>query len=145
MAAPRSGIGSARRHRHSRASSYRDAAIELLAIVGYITAADGPLQSTADLTNRQSPWHEPVLKKAIERLEVLDADLRGRVAFLAVAKDHGYGSFERELELAEMALDNCRTSTSVVESLLVGSLPPASAFEAMGDTALRIYPALAAL
>jgi hypothetical protein len=121
-----------------------DAAIELLAIVRYITAIDGPLQSAPD-TGRLSPWHERVLLKAIERLDVIDSYLRGRVAFFAAGKDHGYGSFDCDLALAGAALDNCRADTSVVGALLARRLPTAWEFERMGDTALRIYPTLQAI
>jgi len=51
-----------------------DAATELLAIVRYITALDGPLQVAPD-TGPLSPWHERVLLKAMERLEVIDASV----------------------------------------------------------------------
>jgi hypothetical protein len=120
------------------------AATELLAIVRYVTAIDGPLQSAPD-AGRLSPWHEGVLLKAIERLAVIDAYLRGRVSFFAAGKDRGYGSFDRELALAGTALDNCRADTSVVEALLAGRLPTVWEFDLMGDTALKIYPALDAI
>jgi len=122
-----------------------DAATELLAIVGYITAIDGPLQPAPDSTSHLSPWHERALLKASERLDVLDAYLRGRVAFFVGGRDCGYGPFEKELELAAVALDECRAATAVVEALLAGCLPEWWDFEAMGDTALRIYPALEAI
>jgi hypothetical protein len=122
-----------------------DAATELLAIVGYITAIDGPLQPAPDSTDPPSPWHERALLKASERLDVLDAYLRGRVAFFVGGRDSGYGPFDKELELAAIALDDCRAATSVVEALRAGRLPEAWDFEAMGDTALRIYPALEAI
>ena len=115
---------------------------ELLAIVRYITAADGPLQTTPESTSRPSPWHKRLLLKALERLEAIDTYLRGRVAFFAAAKDHGYGFFEGDLELAGVALDNCRATTLVIENLLTGRLPSEREFEAMGDTALRIYSTL---
>ena len=120
------------------------AATELLAIVRYVTAIDGPLQSAPD-AGRLSPWHERVLLKAMERLAAIDAYLRGRVSFFAAGKDRGYGSFDRELALAGAALDNCRADTAVVEGLLAGRLPTVCEFELMGDTALRIYPALDAV
>jgi hypothetical protein len=119
-----------------------DAAIELLAIVRYLTASDGPLLSTPDDTGPLSPWHERVLLKAMERLEVIDTYLRGRVAFFVAGKDHGYGPFDGQLELAGAALDSCRAATAVVEALLAGRLPTTWEFESMGDAALMIYPAL---
>ena len=118
---------------------------ELLAIVGYVTAADGPLQPAPDPAPRPSPWHKPVLLKAMERLEVIDAHLRGRVAFLVAGRDHGYYSSALELELAGAALDTCRATTSVVEALLAGRLPTRREFDSMGETALTIYPALEAI
>lgn len=120
-----------------------DVANELLAIVRYLTAADGPLQATP--AGGISPWHEPVLLKALERLDVIDAFLRGRVAFFVAGKDRGYGSFERELAVAAAALDNCRADTGIVEALLDGRPPRDWEFELMGQTALLIYPALEAL
>ena len=39
-----------------------------------------PLQAAPDSTDPPSPWHERALLKASERLDVLDAYLRGRVA-----------------------------------------------------------------
>jgi len=121
-----------------------DAATELLAIVRYITAIDGPLQSAPGLSPL-SPWHERALLKAAQRLEVIDAYLRGRVSFLVAGKHRGYGGFDGELALAEVALDNCRADTSVIEALLAGRLPTAWDFESMGHTALRLYPALEAI
>lgn len=120
-----------------------DAASELLAVVQYLTATDGPLQAVAD-ASRPSPWHEPVLAKALERLELIDGYLRGRVAFIVAGKDRGYDSFARELGLAEAALDNCRADTAIVEALLAGRLPSELEFDWMGHSALVIYPALEA-
>ena len=122
-----------------------EAATELLAIVGHVTAVDGPLQSSPDPANRLSPWHERALWKAMERLEVIDAHLRGRVAFLAAAEDRGYGSFDAELELAGAALDTCRATTLVVEALLERVLPSTGEFDSMADATLRIFPALEAI
>ena len=113
-----------------------DAATELLAIVRYITAIDGPLQSAPGLSSL-SPWHERALLKAMERLDVIDAHLRGRVAFLVAGKDRGYGWFDAELTLAGAALDNCRADISVVEALLAGRLPSAGDFQAMGRLPLQ--------
>jgi len=122
-----------------------DAATELLAIVRYLTASDGPLHSTPDDTGRLSPWYERVLLKAMERLEVIDVYLRGRVAFFVAGKDHGYGPFDGQLELAGAALDGCRAATAVVDALLAGRLPTTWEFESLADTALMIYPALEAI
>jgi hypothetical protein len=116
-------------------------ATELLAIAGYVAADDGPLQPTP-AAGRLSPWHEPVLSKALERLQVIDAYLRGRVAFFVAGKDHGYGSFDGELALAAVALDTCRTGMAIVEDLLAGRRPSVREFDLMGDSALSIYAAL---
>jgi hypothetical protein len=121
-----------------------DAATELLAIVRYITADDGPLQTTPD-PGDLSPWHERALLKALERLEVIDHYLRGRVAFFVAGKDHGYGSFDEELDLAGAALDVCRAAARVVDVLLAGRLPTEPELEAMSGTTEKVYPALKAL
>ena len=115
---------------------------ELLAMVRYITAADGPLQSPPEPTRSPSPWQKRLLLKAAERLESIDGYLRGRVAFFVAAKDRGYGFFEGDGELAGAALETCRATTLVVEALLAGRLPTEREFEAMSDSALRIYPVL---
>jgi len=118
-----------------------DAADELLAMMRFLTAKDGPLQQLAS-TGLSSPWHERVLIKAQERIEVLDHFLRGRVAFFVAGRDQGYGSFDDELELAGAALDTCRAIAKVVERLLAGELPTQWEYRLMGDAALTIYPAL---
>jgi hypothetical protein len=118
-----------------------DVAAELMAIVAYVTADDGPLQPTPE-GDGLSPWHEPLLAKARERLEIIDAYLRGRVTFLVTGKDHGYLTLEDELVLARAALDNCRVTTVVVEALLEGRLPRVWQFDLMGDTSLRLLAAL---
>jgi hypothetical protein len=121
-----------------------DIASELLAIVRYIIAADGPLQLTPAKSSRLSPWHERLLLKALDRLDLMDAYLRGRVAFFVAAKDRGYGFFAGDLDLATVALDTCRATTLVVEALLAGRLPTGPEFDAMCQAALGIYPALPA-
>jgi hypothetical protein len=119
-----------------------DAAEELLAIVRYLTGEDGPLGAMAD-DSSLSRWHERLLLKAHERLIELDSFLRGRVAFFTAAPSHGYGNFDRELALAGASLDSCRALTAVVDGLLAGHLPSEERYEAVGHTALLIYPALA--
>jgi len=116
-----------------------DVATELLTIVGYLTAADGPLAASDRLS---SGWHERLLLKAMERLELIDSYLRGRVAFFIAGKDHGYDFFGSDLEVAAAALDTCRATTLVVETLLSGRLPSECEAAWMGDAALRIYAAL---
>jgi hypothetical protein len=118
---------------------------ELLAIVRYITAANGPLQMMPESGSSLSPWHKRLVVKGLERLEVIDTFLRGRVAFFMVVKDHGYGFFDGDLELARAALANCRATTVVVEALLAGRLPAEGEFDSMSDTVLRIYPAIEAI
>ncbi len=121
-----------------------DAADELLAIVRYVTADDGPLQAIPE-PRVLSPWHERALLKALERLEVIDHFLRGRVVFFLAGKDHGYGPFEEEMELAGAALDTCRATARVVDALLAGRLPTEPEYDAMSSTTLKVYPALEAL
>lgn len=112
--------------------------------MGFITSEDGPLRTTPD-PDRLSPWHEQALQKALERLEVIDHFLRGRVAFFIAGKDHGYGPFGGELELAGAALDTCRAAARVVDALLAGRLPADPELETMGVTTGRLHPALEAL
>jgi hypothetical protein len=120
-----------------------DVAAELMAIVAYVTADDGPLQPTPEVDGL-SPWHEPLLAKAHERLEIIDAYLRGRVAFLVAGSDHGYQTLAGELALARAALDGCRVTSAVVEALLEGRLPRLWQFDLMGDTSLRLFAAMTA-
>lgn len=120
-------------------------ATELLAIVAYLTSDDGPLQASPGPGMDVSPWHRPLLLKAAERLDIIDAYMRGRVAFLVAGRDWGYHASESELELAGTALDTCRATASLVEALLAGRLPTGSEFETMSTAALAIEPALAAM
>jgi hypothetical protein len=120
-------------------------ASEVLSIVAYITASDGPLQTAPGPQERLSPWHERLLRKAAERLGVIDDFMRGRVAFLVTGRDRGYYVPEPEVELAGATLDACRTATPVVEALLAGRLPTIHEYEAMGRTALALHPALDAV
>jgi hypothetical protein len=117
-------------------------ATELLAIVAYVTSADGPLQDPRRPGGNVSPWHQRLLTKAAERLDVIDASMRARVAFLAAGRDQGYYAPEAEIELAGASLDTCRATTSVVAALLEGRLPTIHDFEAMSRAALTINPAL---
>jgi hypothetical protein len=117
---------------------------EVLAIVAYITAADGPLQAPPRPGEDVSPWHRRLLVKAAERVDIIDAFMRGRVAFLVAGRDQGYHAPDSELELAGTVLDTCRATTSVIEGLLAGRLPTRREFEAMSGKALEINPALAA-
>ena len=121
-----------------------DAANELLTIVQYVTADDRPLQTTSD-PGALSPWQEQALSKALERLEVIDHYLRGRVAFFVAGKDHGYGHFEEEEQLARAALDTCRAAARVVDALLARRVPTVPEYEGMSAATLKLYPALDAL
>jgi hypothetical protein len=121
-----------------------DAATELLAMVRFLTAPDGPVQQLAE-TGLSSPWHERVLVKAQERVEAIDHFLRGRVAFFVAGRTQGYGSFDNELALAGATLDTCRAVAMVVERLLAEDLPTERQLDLMGDSVLKIYPALEAL
>ena len=115
---------------------------ELLAIVAYITSGDGPLQALTTPGGAVSPWHQRLLLKAAERVDIIDAYLRGRVAFLIAGKDRGYYAPEGELDLAGVVLDTCRAAASVVEALLDARLPSRREFETMSAAALTINPAL---
>ena len=120
-------------------------ATELLAIVAYVTSADGPLQEPRRTAVTVSPWHRRLLTKASERLEVVDTSMRARVAFLVAGKDRGYYAPEVEIRLAGASLDTCRATASVVEALLTGRLLAIHEFEAMSRAALMINPALDAM
>jgi hypothetical protein len=117
-------------------------AAEILAIVAYITADDGPLQASPDPAVTITPWHRRLLLKAVERLEVIDAFMRARVAFLVAGRDRGYYAPEQEIELAGATLDTCRAAASVVDALLAARLPGEREFDAMCRAALTINPAL---
>jgi len=120
-------------------------AAELLSIIAYLTAPDGPLQAAPDPETPVSPWHERLLRKAAERLDVIDAFMRARVAFLAAGKDRGYHAPEAELELAGATLDATRAATTIVAALLDARLPSPHDFDAMSAAVLSIIPALDAL
>jgi len=120
-------------------------ASELLAIVAYLTARDGPLQVSPDAEFKLSPWHARLVEKAAERLEVIDAYMRARVAFLVAGGEHGYYAPQAELDLAGAALDAGRAATVVVDAIQERRLPSRHEFEAMGTTALSIQPLLQAL
>ena len=121
-----------------------DAANELLSIATFLTAPDGPVRQLA-ATRISSPWHERVLRKAQERIAVLDHFLRGRVAFFVAGRGQGYVFFDDELEVAGAALDMCRAVTAVVERLLEGELPSAQQVRRLGDSATMVGEALEAL
>ena len=112
-------------------------ASEVLSIVAYITASDGPLQSTPDPEAKLSPWHERLLRKAAERLGVIDEFMRGRVAFLVAGRDRGYYAPELEVGLAGATLDACRAAAPVVEALLAGRLPTIQEYESHGPHRAR--------
>lgn len=118
---------------------------ELLSIVAYLTARDGPLQTEPGSLTGASAAHAPLLSKAAERLDVIDAYMRARVAFLTAGREHGYHAPEAELELAGATLDAGRAATSVVEALLAARLPSRHEFDAMSLTALRLIPSLETL
>jgi len=144
--APQDGGQARPRSRHGRTPEpgldAAGCAAELLTIVAYVTADDGPLQVSPDPAGTISPWHRRLLLKAMERLDLIDAYMRGRVAFLVAGPERGYHAPERELELAGATLDACRATTPVVDALLSGRLPTGPEFETMGLTALAINPAL---
>lgn len=139
------------RHRQVAAASVRyppdtsRCTAELLSIVAYLTSRDGPLQAVPGAAPAVSHQHEPLLRKAAERLEVIDAYMRARVSFLVTGKERGYYAPQAELDLAGATLDAGRAVTRVVEALLAAHLPSTHEFDAMGVAALRLNPALDAL
>lgn len=121
-----------------------DAAHELVSIVGFVTADDGPLHATSE-PRTLSSWQQQALHAALERLEVIDHYLRGRVAFFVAGKDHGYGPFGGEAELADAALDACRALVRVVDALLAERPPTEAEVDTMCESSVRLHPALDAL
>ena len=115
---------------------------ELLAIVDYVAAADGPLRMPPGEA-AASPWHRRLLLKAVERLEVIDGFMRGRVAFLVAGRERGYHAPQEELDLAGSALDTCRAAHVVTEELLAARVPPPQQSAMMGEAALRVRAAVA--
>ncbi|HOU28819.1 MAG TPA: hypothetical protein PLB39_05105 [Thermoleophilia bacterium] len=115
---------------------------ELLAIVDYVAAADGPLRMPPGEA-AASPWHRRLLLKAMERLDVIDGFMRGRVAFLVAGRERGYHAPQEELDLAGSALDTCRAAHVVTEELLAARVPPPQQSAMMGEAALRVRAALA--
>ena len=113
-------------------------------MVGFLNADAGPLCATPG-SDTCSPWQEQALLKALERLEVIDHYLRGRVAFFVAGKDHGYGHFEGELELAEEALPTCRAVVRVVDALLAGRRPTDAEVDKMSASSVGLRTALEAL
>ncbi len=118
---------------------------ELLSIVAYLTSHDGPLQAAPGAAPAISRWHEPLLRKAAERLDVIDAYMRARVSFLVAGKERGYYAPQAELDLAGATLDAGRAATRVVGALLDARLPSRHEFDAMSVAALQLNPALDAL
>jgi len=115
---------------------------ELLSIVAYLTAHDGPLQTPADPAAPASSWRARLLDKAAERLDVIDASMRSRVAFLVAGKDRGYHAPQEELDLAGATLDATRAAKVVVDALLEARAPSSREFDVMAHTALRVNPEL---
>jgi hypothetical protein len=144
--APRDGGRPEARPQAVRAAGQRldsaGCAAEILAIVAYVTADDGPLQAAPGPAAATTPWHRRLLLKAAERLDVIDAFMRARVAFLVAGRERGYYAPEQEIELAGATLDTCRAAASVVEALLDARLPSEREFDAMCRAALTINPAL---
>jgi hypothetical protein len=144
--APRDGGRPGARPQDARAAGQRldsaGCAVEILAIVAYVTADDGPLQASPVPGTPITPWHRRLLLKATERLDVIDAFMRARVAFLVAGRERGYYAPEQEIELAGATLDTCRAAASVVDALLAARLPGEREFDAMCRAALTINPAL---
>ena len=121
-----------------------EAAHELLAMVGFLTAPDGPLREVA-ATGRPSDLHRRVLVKALERADVIANFLRGRISFFMTWRHQDPGSYSVELELAGSTLAASRALALVIDRLLGGALPAEAEFDQLGDAALRIYAALETL
>jgi len=118
------------------------AADELLAMVTYLTAADGPLEVVAS-TGRLGDLHPRVLARMQERADVIANFLRARISFFITARLED-DSFGAELELAGANLVASRALVLVIERLVAGVLPSETEFDQLGDAALKIYSAVEA-
>ena len=120
------------------------AADELLAMVTYLTAGDGPLQAVAS-TGRLGDVHPRVLVRMRERVEVIADFLRARISFFITWRRQDTESFGAELELAGANLVASRALARVIDRLASGGLPSEAEFDQLGDAALKIYSAVEAL
>lgn len=120
------------------------AADELLAMVTYLTAGDGPLDAVAS-TGRLGDVHPRVLVRMRERVDVIANFLRARISFFVTARREGDDVYGAELELAGANLVASRALVLVVDRLVSGALPSEAEFDRLGDAALGIYSAMEAL
>lgn len=120
------------------------AADELLAMVTYLTAADGPLEALAS-TSRVGDLHSRVLVRMRERVDVIANFLRARVSFFVTARREDPDSFGAELGLAGANLVASGALALVIDRLVSDALPSEREFDRLGDAALGIYAALEAL
>jgi len=120
------------------------AAHELLAMVTYLTAGDGPLEAVAAM-GRLGDVHPRVLARMRERVEVIANFLRARISFFITERRRDPDSFGAELELAGANLVASNALALVVDRLISGALPSETEFDRLGDAALGIYAALEAL
>ena len=120
------------------------AAHELLAMVTYLTAGDGPLEAVA-ATGRLGDLHPRVLARMRERVDVIANFLRARISFFVTARREDVDAFDAELELAGANLVASRSLAVVIDRLISGALPDEAEFDRLGDAALGIYSAVEAL
>jgi hypothetical protein len=121
-----------------------ESANELLAMLTFLTAADGPLQQLAE-SGRLDARNDEVLVRMRPRIDVIGDFLRARIAALVDGQPQGAGTFAAEIALAGANLDTSRALATVVERVLTREAPTDEEFDLLADEALGIYAALEAL
>jgi hypothetical protein len=121
-----------------------ESANELLAMLAFLTASDGPLRQLA-ATGRLDRRNHRSLVGMRRRIGIIGEFLRAREGFFIAAPAYGEGPFEAELALAQANLGTCRALNTVVERLLTRTVPLEAEFERMAGEALGIYSALEAI
>ena len=121
-----------------------ESANELLAMLGFLTAADGPLQQLAE-SGGLDARNDEVLVRMRPRIDVIGDFLRARIAALVDGQPQGSGTFAVEIALAGANLDTSRALAAVVERVLTRDAPTDEEFDLLADEALGIYAALEAL
>lgn len=118
-----------------------ESAGELLAMLGFLTAANGPLQQLAE-TGRLGARNHDALVRMRPRIAIIGDFVRARIAAFADGPQQGAGAFDVELALAGANLDTSRALAVVVEKVLAGETPTDHEFDLLADKTLGIYAAL---
>lgn len=121
-----------------------ESAHELLTMLGFLTAADGPIRQLAE-TGRLDARNDEALVRMRPRIDVIADFLRARIAALADGQPQRAGAFAVEIALAGANLDTSRALAVVVERVLTRDAPTDEEFDLLAAEALGIYAALEAL